>query len=225
MGRRMAAVGVVLMVLAVGAGCAGSPQVRSISGPPGLEGDAYYLSECAMCWGMLGGKGDTVDREVEGRDVRFCCARCADEFESRRTFGAVDRRMAEDQRPLYPLRVSVVSGKALGRSRVEVILGNRLFVLAEESEVAALEREAPRCFRLLDEAVIEAQSPGYGMKTKCPVQGDILESDTPIDIVIANRMIRLCCYRCVRVVRARPSQYLGMVDYANRAARGGIDSE
>ncbi len=31
------------------------------------------------------------------------------------------------------------------------------------------------------------QAPTYGTPDRCPVQGDILDSDEPIDFVVANR--------------------------------------
>jgi hypothetical protein len=209
-----------LLIMLLGA-CRGADKAEK----PEATGDAYYLSSCAHCGGMLGSKGDTLDHAVTGRDVRFCSPPCAAEFarDPIAGFEAVDARMAADQRPHYPLRTSLVTGAPLPARPVEVIIGNRLFLAADRREAQSLAADPDAYFRSLDRAVIEAQTPGYGMKRKCPVQGDILESDVPFDIVIANRMIRVCCARCGRVVRARPSQYLAMVDYANRANGGHAD--
>jgi hypothetical protein len=87
---------------------------------------------------------------------------------------------------------------------------------ADRSRILA---DPARAIASLDRAVIAAQRPTYAMLDKCPVQGDILPNESRIDIVVANRMIRVCCARCVRVVRARPYQYLAMVDFANREER------
>lgn len=128
----------------------------------------------------------------------------------------VDTAMIADQSPYYPLAVSLVSGRSLGEPPVEIIWGNRLFRAVDVAERDEILADPAHFVRLLNQAVITVQSPTYGMPDKCPVQGDILPSDDPIDIVVANRMIRVCCGRCARVVRARPYQYLGMVEYANR---------
>lgn len=180
--------------------------------------DAFYLSRCVMCPSSLGSKGDSVDFAIEGREIRLCSDACRALFERAPTEGwsRVDRAMMEDQRPHYPLRVSIISGEPLAEQPIDVIWGNRLFRVNTERERDELLRDPETSLRALDRAVIDAQRPTYGLPDKCPVQGDILESDTPIDIVVANRMIRVCCSDCVRTVRARPSQYLALVDYANR---------
>ena len=115
-------------------------------------------------------------------------------------------------------------GIALAR-RLKAELGDAVRIYYEKpvedpnqriNERVEILADPARFVRLLNQAVITTQTPTYGMPDKCPVQGDILPSDDPIDIVVANRMIRVCCGRCARVVRARPYQYLGMVEYANR---------
>jgi hypothetical protein len=185
------------------------------------QGDRYYLGTCATCDSVLGSRGEAVERVIARRDLRFCRESCSEAFE--RNVDASVRRldgvMADDQRPHYPITTCIVSGRSLGDAPVEVVLGNRLFRVHSARERAALLADPDRVLRELDEACLNAQSPTYAMPDKCPVQGDILDSDTPIDIVIANRMVRVCCMRCVRVVRARPSQYLAMIDYAHKAAR------
>lgn len=185
------------------------------------HGDAYYLSTCASCDGLLGTRGETIDTTWQGRDLRFCGAACASAFLRDPDSGLVriDRIMIADQLPWYPLKTSVVSGRPLGRYSIDFIWGNRLFRVMDVSERRTVVEEPARCMETLDRAVVEAQLTSYGMLEKCPVQGDILPSDSPIDIVVANRMVRVCCARCVRVVKARPSQYLAMVEYAGREKR------
>ncbi len=239
-------VGAVMAGMVLG-GCAAEPGDRSGAGadaqPPDAEGDApmipgeffadfgpvgdaYYLDTCAHCAGMLGVRGEAHERRYAGRGVRFCSAGCTEAFERDRAggFERLDRRMIADQLRHYPLSTSIVSGREFGREPVDFIVGNRLFRVSDQAERRAVESDPDSYLRSLDRAVIEAQRPIYGMPTKCPVQGEILEGDTPIDIVVANRMVRVCCANCVRRVRSRPSQYLGMVDFSNReaaAARAG----
>lgn len=183
-------------------------------------GDAYYLAGCAACGGALGARGETIDIVLHRRDLRFCCSDCRDAFLRRpeQSLARLDEVMLRDQMPFYPPIGSLVSGRPLGPDAIDFIIGNRLVRVADDEERRRIMQSPERYISRLDDEVIRAQRPSYGMKTKCPVQGDILPGDPIIDVVVANRMIRVCCGRCVRVVRSRPSQYLGMVEYANRQA-------
>ncbi|MCC6428280.1 MAG: hypothetical protein IT435_15850 [Phycisphaerales bacterium] len=191
---------------------------------PAASMDSYYLSTCAVCGGMLGTKGESPELIQEGRRLRVCCDACAQAFNRApaANIERIDAVMILDQRPHYPLKVSLVSGDPLGPNPEDFIWGNRLFRASGWAERDLILDDPVRYVRLLDQAVIAAQSPTYGMPDKCPVQGDILPTDEPFDIVVANRMIRVCCGRCARVVQARPYQYLGMVDYANRHPRSRV---
>jgi len=182
--------------------------------------DGYYLSTCATCGGLLGSKGEAVDVVRDGRKLRFCGHTCARIFESSpaQVLARVDAAMIADQLPHYPLTTSLVSGKPLGTQRVDFVWGNRLFRAADAAKRDTIVVDAATFIARLDKAVVAAQTPTYAMLTKCPVQGDILPGDPVIDMVVANRMVRVCCGTCVRVVKARPYQYLAMVDYANREA-------
>lgn len=196
-------------------------RVQEVGASPARRGDGYYLSTCARCDRLLGSVGVAVDRVVGVRELRFCTPECETAFVGDLDAGTrhIDEVMARDQLPLYPIRTSIVSGKPMGEKVEDYVWCNRLVRLAEREERAAFLREPERYVAALDEQVLKAQEATYGMANRCPVQGDILSSDTPIDFVIANRMIRVCCARCVRSVRARPYQYLAMIDYANREAR------
>ncbi|MBL8762752.1 MAG: hypothetical protein JNM07_00600 [Phycisphaerae bacterium] len=180
--------------------------------------DTYYLSACAQCGGLLGTRGDAPEVVHNVRRYRVCSSACAAAFNlaPEACVERVNAIMIADQRPYYPLAVSLVSGRPLGPHPVEFVWGNRLFRASDPAERDLILSDPVRYVRQLNRAVLAAQSSSYGMPDKCPVQGDILPSDVPIDIVVANRMVRVCCGRCARVVRARPYQYLGMVEYANK---------
>lgn len=186
--------------------------------PAPFAGDAFYLSKCVICNSLLGSKGDTFDLQEQRRTVRLCSAACVATFRNdpAESWRRLDRALIADQAPHYPLDASIVSNAPLTPDAIDVICGNRLFRVNTPAERNALLNDPQPYFVALDRAVIDAQRPSYGMPRKCPVQGDILDSDTPIDLVVANRMIRVCCADCARTVRAHPSQYLALVDYANR---------
>lgn len=214
-----------LAVAALGpCGCAPHRASRESEPAALAAGDGYYLGTCARCDGLLGSKGESLEVVREGRGLRMCCPECIEAFDRDPTAGRahVDAVLIADQRPHYPLSTSLVSGRPLGAGALDFIWGNRLFRVASDAERRQLQTRPEHYLQLLNEAVCAAQAGRYGMPDKCPVQGDILASDEPFDIVIANRMIRVCCGRCARVVRARPHQYLGMIDYANRQRAGEV---
>lgn len=206
-----------------------SPVVNAAPAPqPGIPakgqaekrvGDPYYLSTCAVCAKQFGLAGSTTVKLYEGREVHFCGDACTAEFEKDAVQGIarLDAMIVKDQLPLYPIDSSIVSGRKLGDKPLDFVWNNRLVRLADEGEKAEFLKKPAEYTKSLDQAVIRAQTPTYGL-TKCPVQGDILETDEVETIVIANRMVRLCCKKCVTKIRNRPIKYLAMVDYANREA-------
>lgn len=198
-----------------------APVAHAERRPLGMT-EAYALEVCARCDARLGTRGESLAWTVNGRELRVCSPAClgAAKANPDAILAHADALMAADQRPWYPLKTSIVSGRSLGSETLDVIVGNRLFRLAASDEYEALLRDLPRWWRVLDDEVVARQSAGYPLPTKCPVQGDILESDVPRDVVVANRMIRVCCDRCVRMVRARPTLYLGIVECATRQAQG-----
>lgn len=218
--------GVILCCAGLTAGCrhadptTGTGTAAAVPGSAAASMDSYYLGTCAACGSVLGSRGEAVDAVHEHRRLRLCSAACLARFRAdpESVIAHADRVMIADQSPHYPLATSIVSGRPLGDSPTEFIWGNRLFRVADASERDRVLADPARFIRLLDKEVLRAQAPAYGMPSKCPVQGDILPGDPIIDIVVANRMVRVCCGRCVRVVRERPYQYLAMVDYANRQA-------
>lgn len=182
--------------------------------------DAYYLRTCAMCWGLLGARGESIELTHVGRRVRVCSRQCLDEFQrdAKAGIARLDAVMIADQLPYYPLNTSLIDDRPLGAHPLDFIWGNRLFRAVDEGDRDKIITDPESAILKLDHAVIAAQVANYGMPDKCPVQGAILPTDEKIDIVVANRMVRVCCFRCSRIVRDRPQQYLGMVEYANRDA-------
>lgn len=190
--------------------------------------DGYYLRTCAVCTGLLGARGEAIGLRHQGRSLRVCCKDCRESFEHDPDIflAKADAVMIADQLPYYPLRTSLIDNRALGAQPLDFIWGNRLFRAVDAADREQILADPAAAICRLDRAVIVAQTPTYGMPEKCPVQGDILPTDRKVDVVVANRMVRVCCGRCARLVRARPYQYLGMIEYANReAARQQINRE
>ena len=184
-----------------------------------IRGDPFYITLCATCDKERFRTGAATAKIYDSRELRFCSDECRAEFEAdfAKHVSILDARLIVDQKPLYPLRTSIVTGKALPEEPIDFIWNNRMFRVADESERAKLLEDAEKHLAALDLAVIEAQSPIYG-PTKCLVQGDFFDTESIKEIVIGNRMIRLCCRSCVRAVRDNPGQYIKMLDSANREA-------
>jgi hypothetical protein len=183
------------------------------------RGDPFYLASCALCEKARWKTGASVTRLHGTRELRFCSAECERTFaaDSSAALARLDAALIRDQVPHYPLQTSIVSGAPLGEKPVDLIWNNRLVRLAADEERAMFLARPDEWIARLDTEVIRAQSPVYG-PTKCPVQGDFFDPEAIEEIVIGNRMIRLCCAKCAVIVRRNPVQYLIMVDSSNREA-------
>ncbi len=194
--------------------------------PAKRVGDPYPLYTCPITGKKLGAMGDPVTKVYDvagGREVRFCCPACPPKFEKDQAanLAKIDEKIIKDQGPLYPLKTSVVTGKelpALPAKPYEFVYGNRLIRLGAESEKDDFIKDATKHFAALDKAVVEQQGKDYVLKS-CPVSkeafgGDMGES---VDVVIANRLVRLCCKACKKDVEADPAKFIAMVDEARKA--------
>jgi hypothetical protein len=216
-------------LLALTAGCAANPGPHPAPSaaalPPAavtkVQGDLYYFDHCARCDRLLGTRGDPVVVVSDGRHLRFCEQACAANFEAEApaSMAKLDNAMIADQAPLYPVDHSIVSGRPLGSSPVQFIWGNRLIRVVDAPERSQFLADPARYTAALDKATIEARWQGYPV-IKCPVQGTRLEDEfnPRLAVVVAQRIIRVCCLDCAARVREQPSHYLPLIDLANRQA-------
>jgi hypothetical protein len=183
-------------------------------------GDPYALDTCPTTGKKLGTMGDPVVKLYNGREVRFCCPACPAKFEKDQTtnVGIVDEKLIKDQGPLYPLKTSVVTGQDLPAKPHEFVHGNRLIRLGAESEKADFLKDPKKHLVTLDQAVVEQQGKDYALKT-CPVSNEAFggEMGEPVDLVIAGRLVRLCCKACKKGVEKDPAKFVAIVDAALRA--------
>jgi hypothetical protein len=188
--------------------------------PDKRVGDPYPLDTCAHAGKKLGSMGDPVVRVYDGREVRFCCGSCPPRFEKDLAAGLakVDAKIIEDQRPIYPLATSIVTGKDLPEKPFELVYGNRLIRLHDEGERAAFLADGPRHLEGLNKAVIEKRGPDYPLKT-CIVSGEALDRmGKPRDVVVGGRLVRLCCADCKKDLEKDPAKFIARVDEARKAA-------
>ncbi|MBZ0255003.1 hypothetical protein K8I31_03015 [bacterium] len=123
--------------------------------------------------------------------------------------------MIKDQLPFYPLETCLVTKQkltAMGKP-VDVIYKNRLVRFCCNNCVAQFEKDPDEYIRQLNAAVIQQQKDDYPLEN-CPASGEKLGGSMgdPIDIVIANRLVRLCCPSCQKMLQENPSEYLSKLD-------------
>ncbi len=192
----------------------------------GAAGDPYPLGRCPVSGEPLGSMGEPVAVEYDGREVQFCCAGCAAPFEARQAvyWEAIDNAVRDTQGAVYPIDACVVSGEPLGAGGGhEIVYRNRLIRLSSPECENAFFANPGKALSKLDEAVLEQNSAVYPTD-RCPVSGEELGSHgKPVDYVIANRLVRLCCAACVDDLRARPVDYYPNPAAAAERAREGTD--
>lgn len=185
--------------------------VMMMAGVPAFaatEGDPYTLDTCAVSGKALGSMGDPIVLDHEGREIKLCCGGCEDPFKSdpAKYIEAVDAKMIEQQDENYPIDTCLISGKALDSKGdpVSIIVANRQVKLCCGGCVKPASSDAAKTIAKLDEAVIAAQSENYE-PTTCPTSGKKLGSmGDPINLVVANRLVKLCCAGCDKPVLADP---------------------
>ena len=187
------------------------------------SGDPYTLTTCPISGKKLGGMGDPVVKTYDGREVRFCCGGCVGKFEKDKAnqFKKIDEKLIAEQKPLYPADVCVVSKESLKEKGkdvgIDVVVGNRLVRLCCKNCKKKLAKNPKKFLTKLDKAIANSQRKTYPLET-CVVGGGKLGSmGKPVETVIGNRLVRLCCKGCLPKLKANPHKYLPKLDAAWKA--------
>ncbi|MBK7403466.1 MAG: hypothetical protein IPJ41_02235 [Phycisphaerales bacterium] len=183
----------------------------------------YTAKTCPISGEELGSMGEPIVREYDGREVRFCCKKCIAKFEADKEAGfkKLDDLLIEDQKPYYPLTTCIISGESLTEdgedSAVDLIYHNRLVRFCCRDCLKDFREDPEAAMAKLDAAVAEQQRAHYPLE-KCPVSGEKLgEMGDPHEVVVAGRLVRLCCSKCEKKLLANPVKYLGAIDAAWKA--------
>ena len=173
----------------------------------------YFLATDAATGEALPAK--PIVATIKDREFRFATLANRKMFEAApdKYIGKVDKAMIEALRPIYPTKVCVVSDEELGSmgDPIDMMVGNRLVRLCCKSCIAKLEKDPAGTMKLVDAAIVKAQKATYPTK-ECVVSGEPLGAmGDPIDMVVAGRLIRLCCKGCVDKLNADPTGYVAMV--------------
>lgn len=202
-------IGVFCMGIAV-AISAGAKEEEKAAGD--RVGDAYSLDVCAVSGEKLGSMGDPVVLIKDGKEIRLCCDGCkkkADK-ETAAMVKEVDAKLIADQDSHYPAKTCINSGAELKDGGVSFIAGNRLFKTCCANCEAKVKADPAAFIAKLDAQVVEAQQADY-KATACPVSGKAL-GDAPVEMVVANRLVKLCCENCKGGVDKDPAAVLSKVD-------------
>ena len=190
--------------------------------PEVMAVEPYTLTTCPVSGEALGSMGDPIVVELDGREVKLCCKGCIKKFNAdpAKFVAAVDKAMIEQQRPYYMLSTCIVSGESLieeGKDvGVEVLVNNRLFRVCCKSCVKKVKADPLRYRKVLDKQIADVQRPLYPLET-CIVKGEkgkLGAMGEPVEFVVGNRLVRLCCSNCVPKFEADPVKFIAQLDAA-----------
>lgn len=187
-----------------------------------FKGDPYLLATDPVSGEQLGAIEKQIVIDHEGRELRFLNEQNVKAFraEPAKYLVKVDEALVKQQLPFYPLEMCPVSGKKLGEvgEPVNLIYKNRLVRFCCADCKAEFQKDPSKYIAKIDAAVIAAQSKKYSAKT-CVVTDEEFggEMGEPVDYVIGNRMVRLCCNGCIKKLRKDPLKYLAMLDQSKKA--------
>lgn len=124
---------------------------------------------------------------------------------------------AEDAKPAaYPLDKCVFSGKELGSMGDPVTIvheGREIKVCCANCETA-FKADTAAGIKKVDDAIIAAQKADYPLTT-CVISGKELGSmGEPIDIVVDNTLVRLCCKGCVKPATTNAAKTIEKINAA-----------
>lgn len=182
----------------------------------GSVGDPYPLTTCPVSGEKLGGMGDPVVYDHNGREIRFCCSGCIKDFKADpdKYIKPIDAEIVAQQKPNYPMETCVVSGEKLGGMGkvIDYVYNNRLVELCCGGCIGKLKQDPASYIGKLDAAVVEAQVKDYPLDT-CVVTGEKLGGmGDPVDYVFGDRLVRFCCAGCIKDFKADPAKYIAKLD-------------
>jgi hypothetical protein len=175
------------------------------------RGDPYLPDTDPVTNSVL--PGEPLKFMFKGRELRFAEKGNLEVFlkNSRKYLNRVDRLMISQQLPFYPLETCIVSDEPLERSMepVDRIVRNRLVRFCCPGCITTrFAKDENRYLSALDKAVITSRLADYPTNM-CIVSGKELGvQGSPVNVVIGNRLVRLCCNSCEELLRSNPGRYL-----------------
>lgn len=189
-----------------------APEAAATDATAARVGDAYSLGVCPVSGEKLGSMGDPVVFIKDGKEIRLCCAGCQKKFDANveAMVKEIDAKLIADQESHYPAKTCINSGAELKDGGVSFVVGNRLVKTCCAKCEAKVKADPVAFLAKLDQQVIEAQKADY-KATVCPISGEPL-GDAPVEMVVANRLVKLCSANCKAGVDKDPAAALSKVD-------------
>ena len=93
---------------------------------------------------------EAIDKVVDNRLVRFCCAGCAKNFAKDPDFSEIDAAIIEEQGEDYALTTCPVSGAELGEGAIDYVVAGRLVRLCCGGCIAAVNSDPAKYIAMVD---------------------------------------------------------------------------
>jgi YHS domain-containing protein len=115
---------------------------------------------------------------------------------------------------VYARSVDALTGEPLGDQPVTIRHQGRELKFANQANADAFNKDPVAAIKKLDEAIAAEQKGDYALKT-CVIAGEALGSmGDPVDVVVGNRLFRLCCAGCKRKLVKDPKPAFQKLDAA-----------
>lgn len=195
--------------------------------------DKAINKECPIGKEAIDGK---TFADYDGHKIGFCCGGCDKKFAAWSTDkkdafvkASLAAQDAGEKKPAdketvaapnepYTLATCPVSGEKLGS------MGDPIVLEADGSEVKLcckgcvkqFKADTAKYMEVVREGIAAQQLPYYPLDT-CVVSGEPLSEDgkdIAVDVVVGNRLFRVCCKSCVKTVHKDAGKYLATLDAA-----------
>lgn len=196
-------------------------------GPAGFIGDPYPLDYCIVDGAKLGPDAVTVvlkdvAASQEGRQLKFCCAKCEAAFKER--MGELTRKLddaiAAAQAPSYPVNHCLVMiEEKLGKDYQTVVYGNRAYHFCCSKCVNNFKKNTGRYVGVLDKELTTKQKSKYPLTT-CVVT-DAPLPEKPYDVVIGYTLFRVADEAAAKKLLLDPAPYAAKLEAAAKKAEAG----
>jgi hypothetical protein len=114
----------------------------------------------------------------------------------------------------YPLATDPVTGEKLTDDAVSHVHEKRHLRFNSEKNVETFMADPAEYLKAVDAKLVEMQKEHYPLTT-CPVSGGELGSmGEPVEIIVGNRLVKLCCAGCEGKVKAGPKAVIEKLDAA-----------
>jgi len=118
----------------------------------------------------------------------------------------------------YTLTTCPVSGEKLGSMGDPIVMtvADREVRLCCKGCVGRIEKDPQKYLESVDSALAKQQKPYYPLAT-CLVTGDPLVEDgkdIAVDVIVKNRLFRVCCKGCVKDLAEKENEYFTKLDAA-----------